>query len=115
MIHFNVPNAAIEHAGMDQHQSHVAAAFGGDVRRIDVGTSGEVIDGTDHVVGAQADERAPHKIGAQTQEIKRPKKRRLHIVGAGRRWARRDGKNYVAVSRESIEFGSIGCAIAPVP
>ena len=68
---------------------------------------GEVIDGTNHVVGAQAHERAPHQIGAKTEKIKRPEQRRLHIVGAGRRWTRRDGQDDVALSGESIEFGSI--------
>ncbi len=99
---------AIEHAGVKENQSHVAAGFGRDVSGIDVGAGSKEIDGADDVVGAETDEGAPNQIGAQTEQIERPKQRSFHVVGAGRRWARREGEDDVALSGERIEFGLIG-------
>ena len=104
MIDIDVVNAAIEHARMEQHQSHVPAGLRGDARRIDVGAAGKIIDGANHIVGAQAHKRAANQVGTQAEQIKRPEQRRLHIVSARRRRTRRDGQDHVALSRESIEF-----------
>ena len=82
-VESDVFEAGVEDGGVEEDESHVSGGFGGDVVGVDVGTCGEVVDGVDGVVDAEAHEGVAGEFGAEFGEIEGAEDGGFGFFGAG--------------------------------